>query len=190
MPSGGKLLKNLVIERHFPTNWGWWPIPYALVNGPFTNNADFAVEDSSYNDIPCFKVIVTKDAKTELSSLSPWLFKYRTISRLFPSQREIRYRNFTSEEFNRHKAELQKNSFAKVELWIGKSPDRPFIYQFRAFSPAGEIIETQDCGNISFAPQLNQKLFEIPTGAKVMVVKTHQEYSEAYIDNFTAGNIK
>ena len=188
--SNGKVLENIVIERHYPTNWSWWPIVYAMVNTSFIENARFTVQDSSYNTIPCYKITVSKGNHTALETLSPWLFKWRTVSNIFPSNPEIRYRNFTSEEFAKNKKKLQDNAFSAIELWIGKSAERPFIYGYRAWSQDGAIIASGNWGKISFPAQIDQKLFEVPPDAKVKIVESKVEYGNAYIDNFTAGNIE
>lgn len=187
--SKGKVLENIVIERHYPTNWSWWPIVYALVNTSFIKNAGFTVQDSSYNTIPCYKITVSKGNQTAVETLSPWLFKWRTVSNIFPANPKIRSRNFTSEEFSNNKRELQDNYFATIELWIGKSAERPFIYKYKALNRNREVVASGNWGKISFPAQIDQKLFEVPPAAKIKVVKSKAEYGEVYIDNFSAGNL-
>lgn len=144
--SDGKVLKNIVIERHYPTTWSWWPMVYALVNTSFIENARITVQDGSYRTIPCYKITVSKSSSTALEKQSPWLFKWQTISKIFSSDPKIRYRNFTLEEFQNNKKELQDNSFSAVELWVGKSAGRPFIYEYRAFDRDGAVIASGNWG--------------------------------------------
>ncbi len=187
LTANGGALKNIVIERHYPTNWSWWPIVYALTHTSFIENASFTVQDGSYDTIPCYKITVSKSNQTAWETLSPFLFKWRTVSNLFQSDQKIRYRNFTSEEFHDNHNELQDNAFAAIELWIGKSAERPFIYSYKAFNKNGEILASGNWGKISFPAQIDQKLFELPPGVKIITVENKAEYGEAYIGNFTSG---
>lgn len=187
----GKVVEHLVLERLYPTNWSWWPIVHAMTEPDRIDRGSYRVFHGKYRGIPCDRIVVRyRDDDDTIAHSPPWHFQWKKLREIFGRNSGVHSRGFTREEFDQNISALKSAYFSTIELWVDQTPGRPFIYSFRAWGRNGEMLAAEDWGTVTFVEEIDgAKLFP-PDGAKVKSVKNNQEFSEAYIGNFTAGNIE
>jgi len=187
----GNVVDHLVIERHYPTDWSWWPVIYAMTDPSRIDKGTYQLSSDRYRGIPCYKISVRyRNDDDTIVNAPPWHFQWKKLRGIFGKDSDIHSRKLTREEFDQNILALKSAYFAAIELWIDQNPQRPFIYGYRASGGDGKLLSSEDWGIVTFPEKKDESRLSPPVGAKVKSVKNNQEYSNAYIDNLTAGNIE
>lgn len=148
--------------------------PTRLKQGTYT------LSDGSYRGIPCYKITVrypTNDetvSRTSLYDFHPNL-GYRLINEN-PGSVDKQH-SLTPDLYYRNYDLLRANYFAGIQLFVDKTPGRPFIYEMKAFSVNGKPIYEMNWGDVEFLNQIDPSEFELP-GNKIVEVKNHKEFSK------------
>ena len=69
-----------------------------------------------------------------------------------------------------------------TEFSIGKS--NSFLYAIRDFDQYGKLLMTLEYHNVEFIDNMSNELFEIPKDAKISIIKTGNDYTNAMVEAF------
>ena len=184
--------KIVVFKKNYlPGNYIWECV-HGMLDEKRLSQGQYSIKDTIYDGVPCWGLkICYPNTDSAILNAPATHFIWHTYQTLFPTVPHLNHHRLSPQEYQKNKNELKIAYFCVFEIFIGNTPEHPFIYNMQAYGSDGQVIDNfSQLGHVTFTDKFPGSCqFEYPSDAIVVGSETYEDFGNQFLEAYPSSYV-